>query len=564
MSQTSSKTDREAQARRDIGRTEVRRPIQWVLLVFFILAITIIPLSQQIHDLRQQRAPSALNIFRAIPRAWQAGQNATGSAIQKLMAGNNSLLTDMKDFEDALSDDSRFSQAVLPVVQSILTGQLGAGNEKAYIGRHGWLFFRPEVDYLTGPGFLDPLRLKRRRESGTERIAAPQPDPRRAVLQFRDQLAARGIQLILLPVPCKPMIHPETFAAAYDQQRVALQNISFAQFKSELETAGVPVLDLAQPWMDHKWQTGAPQFLETDTHWRPEAMQWAAQRLRDFLRQHAPLPARPPAPYTAVSATATNRGDIATMLKLPARQQLYQPQSVPLRVIRDGERLWRPNTEADVLLLGDSFANIYSLEPMGWGEAAGFAEQLAYELQRPLDVIVRNDAGAFATRQILSRDLARGKDRLAGKKVVIWQFAIRELAVGDWKLFDMILGEKPASRFVVPARGTEKIVTGTVEAIAPAPRPGAVPYKDHIVAAHLTELADPTGLIAGGETLVYLWSMRDNVWTPAARYRPGQKITVKIRPWSDVEGMYGAINRNELPDETLQLEEPCWAEEVKP
>ena len=65
---------------------------------------------------------------------------------------------------------------------------------------------------------------------------------------------------------------------------------------------------------------------------------------------------------------------------------------------------------------------------MGWGASAGFVEQLSYTLGRPLDAILRNDAGAFATRELLGQELARGRDRLDAKKLVIWEFAVRELA----------------------------------------------------------------------------------------------------------------------------------------
>ena len=37
-----------------------------------------------------------------------------------------------------------------------MTGWLGAGNERVYPGRDGWLFYRPDVEYVTGRGFLDP------------------------------------------------------------------------------------------------------------------------------------------------------------------------------------------------------------------------------------------------------------------------------------------------------------------------------------------------------------------------------------------------------------------------
>jgi alginate O-acetyltransferase complex protein AlgJ len=51
-------------------------------------------------------------------------------------------------------------------------------------------------------------------------------------------------------------------------------------------------------------------------------------------------------------------------------------------------------------------------------------------LGRPVDRIVQNDDGAFGTRAMLARS---GPERLSGKRVVIWQFAARELAAGDWK-----------------------------------------------------------------------------------------------------------------------------------
>ena len=67
------------------------------------------------------------------------------------------------------------------------------------------------------------------------------------------------------------------------------------------------------------------------------------------------------------------------------------------------------------------------------GLPPGFVEQLSHALQRPLDAIIRNDAGALATRELLGQELARGRDRLNGKRVVLWEFAMRELATGNWE-----------------------------------------------------------------------------------------------------------------------------------
>ena len=93
---------------------------------------------------------------------------------------------------------------------------------------------------------------------------------------------------------------------------------------------------------------------------------------------------------------------------------------------------WEPDAQADVLLMGDSYANIYSQPAMGWGQAAGLAEHLSYELQRPIDSLTFNGGGTWTTRAELSR--AENLDRLAVKRVVVYEFAIRDLLSQNWKL----------------------------------------------------------------------------------------------------------------------------------
>jgi alginate O-acetyltransferase complex protein AlgJ len=182
----------------------------------------------------------------------------------------------------------------------------------------------------------------------------------------------------------------------------------------------------------------APQYLETDTHWAPQAMERTAQALAAFINKQVTLPAREADSYTRRSQHVSNIGDIALMLKLPEQQSRFLPQRVLIHPVQtaDGED-WYPRRNADILLLGDSFTNIYSLSGMGWGEAAGFAEQLSFALQRPLDRIAINAGGALASRQELWRELKRGRNRLRGKRLVIYEFAARDLASGDWRMFEL-------------------------------------------------------------------------------------------------------------------------------
>ena len=559
-------TSREAQAMAEVGRTAIRPSLARILTFAFLLAIAIVPAVQQTGDVRAfflgKRAtpvPQCYDIFRKPPGVAEAFGRKGLNIFQRIVAANRALMRTMRSYEDRLENDSIVCARIRPPIQYALSRWLGAGNEKAYCGPHPWLFYRSDIEYLTGPGFLNPARLARRARSAAETEAAPLPDPRPAIIDFHRQLATRGIKLIVLPVPPKPAVHPDKFTGRIGPGRAALQNESFAGFVSALKKEGVLVADPAPALAS----AGQDSFLATDTHWRPEAMERAARFLKEFIGSNAPLETRPPAGYRVRADAATNRGDIAVMLRLPERATGYPTEKVSLRRIETARgETWSADESSDVLMLGDSFCNIYSLDAMGWGESAGLAEQLSFELQRPLDRLVMNDNGAFATRALLARELSRGRDRLAGKRLVIWQFAMRELASGDWKEVKLALGRPTPEIFATPPAGQTWTVRGVVRAASPVPRPGSVPYKDHVAAVHLVDLESADPGFRGNQALVYMLGMRDNIRTPASNLRPGDAVTLRLNPWQDASGRYERINRTELPDESLQVAEPCWGEMI--
>ncbi len=250
-----------------------------------------------------------------------------------------------------------------------------------------------------------------------------------------------------------------------------------------------------------------------------------------------------------------------------SEQLRHRTHTLAKRVITSSGDPWRAEASADVLLLGDSFSNIYSLETMGWGSGAGLAERLAFELQRPVDRIARNDNGAYAPRQALASELGRGRDRLASTRVVIYQFAARELSFGDWRPIELPAASTPSpGRFLTVPAGEARLVVGTILSASVVPRPGTVPYRDHIRSLHITaiEPADDGAPFPTMEAVVYVWSMRENEWTDAASYRPGDRVTLRIRGWDDVADDYGGVNRSELEDERLLLVEPVWGEADAP
>ena len=429
---------REEIARIEVGHTNVTPGVRRALVWGFLAAIGIVPLVEIVAGAREDTAASAWSHLAALPV--QAGRHLAGADPQtagtgdwrRIISANRQVLSAFSEFERALDQQSVLGRAFRRPAQALLTGALGAGNERVYPGRDGWLFYRPDVEYVTGPGFLDPAQARRRVAAADEWSAPPSPDPREALLDFERNLEARGITLVLMPTPVKPGVHPEMLAAGAGTDGDVLQNPSYDAFVSELRDAGLLIFDPGRALAAAR--RGGPQYLLTDTHWRPEAMEAIAGLLAGFIRAHVPLPDVPDPGLRVQQMEVRNTGDTARMLDLPEGRDLFPPETVWLRrILQPDGTLWRSSREADVLLLGDSFSNIYSLESMAWGTSAGFAEQLAYTLRRPIDRIVQNDEAAFATRAIL-RDQP---GRLDGKRVVIYQFAARELAFGDWRILPL-------------------------------------------------------------------------------------------------------------------------------
>jgi alginate O-acetyltransferase complex protein AlgJ len=543
--ETHRKVSREQEAELALKNSAFGAGSRILLILLFVVTILSVPTIQFAYEMgtpRNESRTGTFNVYKAYP-AWEKIRAVRGPRdLWRLLPRG----AELKAAEKELETESIVSEWLLPRVQLALV-KLGAGNEQVYLGENGWLFYRPDVDYITGPPFLGPKLLAHR-----ARANAIQPDPVKAIVEFRDQLAARGIDLIVVPIPMKPGVEARRLSNRARPIR-RLQNASFTEFKDRLEKERVRTFDSAGAFPPGD----APLYLETDTHWRPETMELIARDLAATINSQSATAALAP----AIDRTVSGRGDIARMLKLEDANNRYPNETVTIHEIAS----WRSSKDADILLLGDSFSNIFSLSALGWGESAGFAEHLSRALGgRPLDCILRNSDAAFATREILSRELARGKDRLAGKKLVIWEFAARELAFGDWKTLEMKLGQPLPAKFFVPKPREAVTAQGTVEAISIVPRPGTVPYKDHVLSLHLAELSiEGREEAAGLEALVYAESMRDNVLTPTARLRPGDRVTFRLRPWSDVSDRHEKTNRSEIDDPAVQLEEPCWGEALQ-
>src|SRR5262249_5929527 len=148
---------------------------------------------------------------------------------------------------------------------------------------------------------------------------------------------------------------------------------------------------------------GEPLFLKTDTHWSPRGLAIAADAITAQVRAKAErLPALT---LTSRNEQVTAHGDLfGNLFNHSDGLASFPDETVTVtRVIKqDGGSLNVADDNAKILLLGDSYTNIYDSydsEYREWGQDAGLGQQLMLRLATPVEVIAQNGGGAVEVRE---------------------------------------------------------------------------------------------------------------------------------------------------------------------
>jgi alginate O-acetyltransferase complex protein AlgJ len=303
-----------------------------------------------------------------------------------------------------------------------------ADQRAAVAGKDGWLFLTAELRHLGVGRFWGDAAMAASRS--TRQDAA---DPLPAILDFQAQLKQAGIELVFMPVPAKAAIYPDKLldAPAPKQGDRGLTGAD-DEFLKLCAGHGVSVLDLAPAFRAARTDETVPVYCLTDSHWSGRGCEVAAELLSKAIR------ARPWFAGVSVRKFKSERrdrkitGDLTEIVggNVPA-------ETLRLRVVTDDSGAppsdWR---ESPVLLMGDSHTLVFHAGEDMHGTGAGLADQLAFELGFPVDVVGVRGSGATPARI----NLMRRQDNLAGKKLVIWCFSVREFteAPGGWRLVPVI------------------------------------------------------------------------------------------------------------------------------
>ena len=426
------------------------RATTWV----FVGMLALVPLLQAGSELAKGRAPGALSLFAPLRDAVTTGRPV--AALRELVSRAR-----IERFEKKLEGDSIAKSAVQPRLQAFLTGALGAGTHQVVRGRDGTLFFQPGLEHVFGAGATDPAFQRAREKKLVDRReeAAPAADPLPALLDLAELCRRIPARFVVVPVPDKASLDPAALTSRL-RGGARPRNRDWDVVLGRLRGAGIDVVDLFE-----EVPADRTTFVPTDTHWTPTFLATVSEIVARHVRPSLP-DAEPGSSFEPriERKQVSGPGDLVEMLKLPPGQQLFPPQQVMVDVVIDPATSLpvKPDPDSPVLLLGDSFVNVYSVASLGFGEGAGFAEQLARRLGRRIDVVAINGGGDSGVRK---ETAARPARELAAKRVVVYLFAARYLTAGNWPRF-----EYPAIERTSEPPRSASLVAAPRSAVAAPPR----------------------------------------------------------------------------------------------
>lgn len=280
-------------------------------------------------------------------------------------------------------------------------------------GADGWMYLESELRFLKFPVFWGP--------GAKDSARTPKPDtadPVPAIVDFNNQLAAKGITLFLAPVP------PKAWNSSVAPKPVpeGREKDGLGHFYARLSKEGVRCIDLRQA-LGAEGDAAGLKFCKTDSHWSGEGCVAAAKAVAEFIRPL--LPKTGATRFQERWEESEIRGDLADLARSPEALR----EKVRVRRVSDasGGPL-RADPSSPVLILGDSHTLVFH---DFFAEGSGFTDQLAFETGFAPDWIGTRGSGSNAVRLSLLRRNAKDAGYLAGKKVVVWCFAAREFTEAD-------------------------------------------------------------------------------------------------------------------------------------
>ena len=278
---------------------------------------------------------------------------------------------------------------------------------KALSGQDGFLFYRNDLEYVTG-GDLEKQRKGK--------------NPLPVIVEFKKLLDEQGVDFLFVPVPTKLEVYPEELDPKLKTFSDQVINPAFRKLIASLANEGVEVVDLLPVLLHEK---SAPDrellFQHQDTHWTSRGLLLTADLLAARVKKYPWYPelAKQKRSYESRETSFTRFGDLQSRLP-EAEQSKYTPETLVAHQVFAAGKPYDDDPDSPVVLLGDSFTGVYQLTD---AEHAGVSAHIARGIGYPLDLVMSYGGGPNVRQKLMRR----GVQALATKKLVIWMMTARDL-----------------------------------------------------------------------------------------------------------------------------------------
>ena len=163
--ETHRKLSRETEAELALKHTVFTRGTRWLLIALFLLTIASVPAIQLATELRSPRTAGGLatfDIYKALP-AWAKIRAVRGAADH--LASPATRRGSKGRGEAARNRIGRFSVVAAARPSRCSPENSAPATNRSISAAMPGFFYRPDVDYITGPPFLDPSQMRRRTQS---------------------------------------------------------------------------------------------------------------------------------------------------------------------------------------------------------------------------------------------------------------------------------------------------------------------------------------------------------------------------------------------------------------
>ena len=283
-----------------------------------------------------------------------------------------------------------------------------AGAEDPVKGKDGYLFSGNEIK-----------RIGAAPEVGSGNFSSAV----NAIADYRRQLKSNGTELVVAIIPPKGLIMADKVSkeakVPMKSGRPVAMDSYYAAASEALSKKGVKVVYLNDTFLKKRTGKTGDLFAKGTSQFTPAASKLIAEEI--------------------ASAAGIGKGDSGLTVKdtiidggnelggksekLPGRQVFKADGTTPISL---------PSSGGSVLVIADQSVNLWK------SDHASVAEQLSYELQRPVSLMAGSSARNEQRLKIM-RQGTTSKSPLANTKLVIWIFSALELASGDWDLVPLKL-----------------------------------------------------------------------------------------------------------------------------